>query len=631
MQAAKNVFSTAKAVAGHVVHDKTKIPRDDKYDYTSLVPKVTWSDITRYRYQHGCNIGSIFVLERWLKPSAFPDDAPKDQTSELAAVSLSVQRIGIEGTRKVFEKRWETVLESKLIKWLVQKARCTSIRLPIGYFTLGPQFCVGTPFEPYREVYVNAWSIVKKIVSKYYKHGLGTLIDFHALPGGANSQDHSGTNFGRQALWTTPRYMNLATRCLEFIAAETLTMSSRHGVVGLQIANEVAPDVPNMIDWYDKTIVAISRINCELPVYISDAWNLKTAIDYVQHLDLNKRRELCPVVIDTHYYVCFSDADKALSPEQLIAKVPDHLSALDDKKGNVIDRGAVEVVVGEYSCVFSQESWTKAGCTESSPEGKAIIAKFARAQNEAWQRRAGGCYFWTLLMDWSPGGAWGFTEQVEAYNIPLPPNFRGDLLVVDNAINRAEYHGRDCEDKGVREHTLYWNEVAPDRTFEHWRYKMGWQIGWHDAGTFALLKLSHYLPGGADHIGMVDLWVRKRLIDAKMQDSPFEWEFEHGLRAGILAFQTRSGIDYFPYEMGKPVSTLGHLDHWARKKGWRSGSKSSEQENAGTDIPLAPGGETSLQEPMTMGSRTTEDRGSAISSGRPEADILQWLSTTSNY
>lgn len=30
---------------------------------------------------------------------------------------------------------------------MVREARCTSIRLPIGYFTLGEEFCEGTPFE----------------------------------------------------------------------------------------------------------------------------------------------------------------------------------------------------------------------------------------------------------------------------------------------------------------------------------------------------------------------------------------------------------------------------------------------------------------------------------------------------
>lgn len=30
---------------------------------------------------------------------------------------------------------------------MAREAKCTSIRLPIGYFTLGEEFCQGTPFE----------------------------------------------------------------------------------------------------------------------------------------------------------------------------------------------------------------------------------------------------------------------------------------------------------------------------------------------------------------------------------------------------------------------------------------------------------------------------------------------------
>lgn len=41
-------------------------------------------DIFRYRYQHGTNLGSIFVLEKWLHPKMFEKDA--QGSSELEAV-----------------------------------------------------------------------------------------------------------------------------------------------------------------------------------------------------------------------------------------------------------------------------------------------------------------------------------------------------------------------------------------------------------------------------------------------------------------------------------------------------------------------------------------------------------------
>lgn len=53
-----------------------------------LAPKdpgsPTVADLYRYRYQHGTNLGSIFVLEKWLHKSMFEKDTIG--SSELAAV-----------------------------------------------------------------------------------------------------------------------------------------------------------------------------------------------------------------------------------------------------------------------------------------------------------------------------------------------------------------------------------------------------------------------------------------------------------------------------------------------------------------------------------------------------------------
>jgi hypothetical protein len=50
----------------------------------SNVPPITGADVVRYRYQHGCNLGTIFVLERWLSGSMFGSDAAGG--SELDAI-----------------------------------------------------------------------------------------------------------------------------------------------------------------------------------------------------------------------------------------------------------------------------------------------------------------------------------------------------------------------------------------------------------------------------------------------------------------------------------------------------------------------------------------------------------------
>ena len=41
-------------------------------------------DILRYRYQHGTNLGSIFILEQWLFGSMYDEGVPS--SSELDAI-----------------------------------------------------------------------------------------------------------------------------------------------------------------------------------------------------------------------------------------------------------------------------------------------------------------------------------------------------------------------------------------------------------------------------------------------------------------------------------------------------------------------------------------------------------------
>jgi hypothetical protein len=48
------------------------------------LPRPSLKEILRYRYHHGPNIGSIFVLEKWLHGSMY--DAGAAGSSELDAV-----------------------------------------------------------------------------------------------------------------------------------------------------------------------------------------------------------------------------------------------------------------------------------------------------------------------------------------------------------------------------------------------------------------------------------------------------------------------------------------------------------------------------------------------------------------
>jgi hypothetical protein len=116
--------SLSKAIHhGHLHHD-----HDDHHNNLQVHQKTastpqppTPLDILRYRYQYGANLGSVYVLEKWLFPSAFPSSCTDQQTSELEAVKAWVAENGIEATRIQFETRWRDLLGSLDWVWLVNQ------------------------------------------------------------------------------------------------------------------------------------------------------------------------------------------------------------------------------------------------------------------------------------------------------------------------------------------------------------------------------------------------------------------------------------------------------------------------------------------------------------------------------
>lgn len=128
---------------------------DGATDKPSNITPPTLADVTRYRYAHGVNLGSIFVQEKWLTGAFYPEGC--SGTSELAAVTGWLKKEGLEETRARYQKHWKDYVTDADLDWLRDVAKCNSVRLPIGYFTLGPAYCNETPFQDASFVYINAW------------------------------------------------------------------------------------------------------------------------------------------------------------------------------------------------------------------------------------------------------------------------------------------------------------------------------------------------------------------------------------------------------------------------------------------------------------------------------------------
>lgn len=117
-----------------------------------------------------------------------------------------------------------------------------TIRLPIGAWSLGPEFISGTAFEPYAGVYNNSWTRVKNVIAKAAAYDLGVLVDLHGAAASQNGLPHSGVSDGKEALFSDPAMIAATQKALVFLAKELASVTN---VVGIELLNEPA-EVPQL-------------------------------------------------------------------------------------------------------------------------------------------------------------------------------------------------------------------------------------------------------------------------------------------------------------------------------------------------------------------------------------------------
>jgi aryl-phospho-beta-D-glucosidase BglC (GH1 family) len=523
----KKLLSQAK----FTLQDPSQNSRTTVQNQPSQISPPTPKDLLRYRYHHGTNLGSIFVLEKWLHGSMFPSSSKGG--SELDAVASSVEEIGVEKTREKWEEHWKNAVREEEWEWLVNEGRVTSIRLPVGYFTLGPQWCKCTPFERVGKVYENSWGFVKEFVRESREWGIGVLIDLHAVYGGANCDAHSGSGNGKAELWGNRSNLKRAKDALGWIASE---LKGLEGVIGIQVCNEAVWNAQGMYAWYKDVISKIGKVDETIPIYVSDGWNLKGAVEWCNNRKVFGSGPRNPVVVDTHMYFTFTEEDRSQSPHQIIERINGQLWELGEKGASLSDRGETQVVVGEWSCVMDGQTWGRA-----RPEQRdGLIKQFGQTQSKKWQQKAGGSYFWTYKMDWMGGGEWGFVEQTKKGNIPPPSFLTLPAQEVRKRAQAAQGRREEMARAARHSHDGYWDRMSPGKKFEHALYSEGWDLGFTDAQNFFIMRADGALGQrvanyGGDKIGCLEIWVKKRLLESG-QNGQFVWEWEQGFRAGVGAF-----------------------------------------------------------------------------------------------
>ena len=300
------------------------------------------------------------------------------------------------------------------------------------------------------------------------------------------------------------------------------------GCVGYSICNEAGRNARGVYDFYTLMIGRISEMDPTLPIYISDAADLEKTIRWLAPQTANMNDNVCPVIIDTHRYYCFSEHNKRMSPPQIVGMVLRELDEIAPLKGEVLTKGAIDVIVGEWSCAMHERTWARV--TEAARVHHRN--EFGIRQLETWRERTAGHYFWMLKSE----GEWDFFEQHRLGNIHAPRFLRLSNVQVSTRTDNAMMQKTLNLDQAMRDHIKYCTRTEPTETgWEHERYKTGWLQGWQDCMDFFRARLDGTIRGakcGADRIGCLDSWIVKRMRESG-QSGPWLWEWEHGFRKGV--------------------------------------------------------------------------------------------------
>jgi glucan 1,3-beta-glucosidase len=124
-----------------------------------------------------------FVQESWMVPSLFKCAGG----SKLSEIDIVAGWGGVQNAKMLLEKHWDTFITEGDFKYL-KAIGINSVRIPIGYWSLGPCYCEGTPFAPFSDVYANSWPRVLRAISWAEQYDIGVLVDLHGAYGSQNGE-----------------------------------------------------------------------------------------------------------------------------------------------------------------------------------------------------------------------------------------------------------------------------------------------------------------------------------------------------------------------------------------------------------------------------------------------------------
>ncbi|EGO04135.1 glycoside hydrolase family 5 protein [Serpula lacrymans var. lacrymans S7.3] len=402
----------------HLFHGtKGTIIRQPKFSSATTHPPGDPSEnieqsIYRYRKQHGVNLGSWFVLERWITEYPFRCAASPGQSD------LDIARG--EHAKEILELHWDTWITEADFAWLARRG-INAVRIPIGYYHLcgaDPTVLEKTDFSGLEPVFEGAWHRIMQAISTAQRYGIGVLFDLHAAPGKQNRDSHSGTSSSNPTFFQSRSNLQHGIRVLRILIRNLLTYCQSHSpplynVVGVELLNEPQPPShKNLQRWYIDVIRELRAIDPGLPIYISDCWMTEEYTGFIQSLPASHSSPI--VALDHHLYRCFTSSDIATPAAQhsgslsdLNAPTPRAFAEAAQKLGDA----SGGLVVGEWSGALNPGSLH--GADEYQARKNYISAQLA-----LFERYCAGWFFWTYKKEHKGDCGWSFRDAVEGGVFP---------------------------------------------------------------------------------------------------------------------------------------------------------------------------------------------------------------------
>ncbi|KAH9836121.1 glycoside hydrolase [Rhodofomes roseus] len=486
------------------------------------LPSTSFTDVDLYSYrqQRGVNLGSWFVLERWIADAPFRSaDGPAQSDLDVARGSHA---------KEVLERHWDTWITEEDWAWIADRGFNT-VRLPIGFYHIcGVDQTVlqGTDFAQLGHVFDGAWSRITKAIATAHRYGLGVLIDLHAAPGKQNADAHSGSS-SEPAFFTNPHNMPHTIHVLSVLLSQLIAFTRSHNpplpnVVGIELLNEPQPGPQNasLERWYLDAFRALRSIDSSIPLCIGDAWMTD------QYVEFLSKSGVPFVVLDHHLYRCFTEQD-------ISTPVSQHARALSDpnewapqmfaRVSQKLEGAGCAMIVGEWSCGLNPGSLQGIGDEDHARR------EYVDAQLQLYDRFCAGWFFWTYKKQYGDKG-WSLRDAVAANVFPSSVGLRTNRPVVDDPERTAR---RDqARDVALGEHSSFWSQFPGN--YEHWRFADGFTEGWEDAWHFFFISSHTQRAGFISELGFKGPWAKRRSQEyISKKGSGNVWEYEHGFSQGV--------------------------------------------------------------------------------------------------